>query len=245
MFYTITPMLMGRFVQHEKSAFTYKKDFGVGLDAPLFTFLVQGDGKNILFDCGPESPELAPLKTHRTITEHVSLSEKLAQIGLQTTDIDAVVLSHLHWDHSYNLELFPDKPIYVQSEEIRAALTPMPCEEHNYNVKDGNGLPQWLAGYESMVRLEGDFQLADGLRIVTLPGHSPGLHGLLVDTAKGRYMLASDHYPLIENFRAGIPAGSHTSLRQWYQSHEKVRQMADFVLPGHDDYVLEQAVYGV
>ena len=245
MFYTITPMMMGRFVKHEKSAFTYKKDFGIGLNAPLFTFLVQGGGKNILFDCGPESPELAPLKTHRTITDHVSLSDKLAQQGLQPADIDAVVLSHLHWDHSYNLELFLDKPIYVQAEEIRAALTPMPCEAHNYNVKDGNGLPQWLAGYESMVQLQGDYQLSEGLLIVTLPGHRPGLQGLLVDTAKGRCLLASDHYPLIENFDAGIPAGSHTSLHQWYQSHEKAKRMADFVLPGHDDCVLNQTLYGI
>lgn len=242
--YTITPMLMGRFVGHEKSAFTYKKDYGVGLNAPLFTFFVQGGGKNILFDCGPESPELAPLKTHRQITEHVSLQQQLEQHGLKPSDVDAVVLSHLHWDHSYNLELFPDKPIYVQAEEVRAALTPIPCEEHNYNVKDGNGLPQWLAGFEAMVQLEGDFQLADGLQIVTLPGHSPGLHGLLVDTAEGRYMLASDHYPLIENFEKGIPAGSHTSLYQWYDSHKKVLKLADYVLPGHDDYVLRRQVYG-
>ncbi|MDY3617607.1 N-acyl homoserine lactonase family protein [Agathobaculum sp.] len=245
MLYTITPLLLGRFVAHEKSAFTYKKDFGVGLDAPLFSFLVQGGGRSLLFDCGPENPEDAPHTTHRTITHHVSLESRLSEHGLNPADIDAVIVSHLHWDHSYNLELFPHAPIYVQADEVRAALTPMPCEAHNYNVKDGNGLPQWLKGYESMVLLEGDFALDDGLSIVTLPGHSPGLHGLLVDTAEGKCLLASDHFPLLENFTSGIPAGSHTSLTAWYASFEKAKRLADFVLPGHDDTVLAKPVYGV
>ena len=55
-------------------------------------------------------------------------------------------------------------------------------------MHNGNGLPQWFAGYENFRILNGDHHLADGLEILTLPGHSPGLQGLLVDTreAAGR-----------------------------------------------------------
>lgn len=243
--YTVTPLLLGRFIGHEKSAFTYKTDFGIGLNSPLFAFLVGGGGQNILFDCGPAGPELAPTKTHRKITDHVSLKARLAEHGLAPQDIDAVVVSHLHWDHSYCLELFPHVPIYVQAAEIEYALNPLPCDLHNYNVKDGNGLPQWLDGYESMQIIKGDHTLSEGLTLITLPGHSPGLHGLLVDTLQGKYLLASDHYPLLENFEKGIPAGSHSDLREWYESHEKAKHLADFVLPGHDDSVLAQKVYGI
>lgn len=242
--YTITPIMLGRFVAHEKSVFTYKKDYGVGLNCPLFVFLVQGGGKTVLFDCGPVSPELAPAKNHRQITDHISLTQALASKGLTPDDIDCVVLSHLHWDHSYNLELFPHCPIYVQAKEVAYSLNPLPCDYTNCNIRRGNGIPQWLNGYESFVMLDGDYLLADGLKILTLGGHSPALHGLLVDTEEGRYLLSSDHYPLLENFTEGLPSGNHTDLRLWYESHEKAKQTADFVLPGHDDCVLERDVYG-
>lgn len=242
--YTITPIMMGRFVDHEKSVFTYKKDYGVGLNCPLFVFLVQGGGKTYLFDCGPVSPKEAPEKTHRKITNHISLIEALASKGLTVDDIDAVVLSHLHWDHSYNLELFPEKKIYIQAGEIEYSLNPLPCDYINCNIRRGNGIPQWLRGYESMKIIDGDYHLDEGLEILTLGGHSPALQGLLVDTEEGRYLLSSDHYPLLENFTAEIPSGNHTDLRLWYQSHQKAKKVADFILPGHDDCVLERPVYG-
>lgn len=242
--YRIIPVMLARFTDMEESTFTYLKNFGTLLQCPILVFVVQGNGENILFDSGPVSPELAPSKTHRPMMDHISMQEGLAKIGLRCEDIDCVVLSHLHWDHSYNLELFPHAPIYIQGKEVEYAINPLPCSYVSYNVRNGNGVPQWLDGFENFRLLYGDYQLGEGLELVCLPGHTPGQQGLVVDTAEGKYLLSSDHYPLMDNYLMGIPSGIHVDLTEWQASHRKVLEKGWKVLPAHDDCVLERKVYG-
>ncbi len=242
--YTITPVLLSRFTDMDRSTFAYLRGFGEKLKSPVIVFLVQGGGRTILFDSGPVSPELAPSKTHRPMSDHISLEEGLARCGVSIDQVNTVVLSHLHWDHSYNLELFRGVPIYVQGLELEHAIDPLPCQYVSYNVRNGNGVPQWLAGFEDFKVLHGDYHLGEGLELVCLPGHSPGLQGLVVDTAEGKYLLGSDHYPLMENFIDGVPSGIHTDAIAWQRSHEKVVQAGWKVLPAHDDCVFDRKVYG-
>lgn len=242
--YRITPIQLGRFENFEKSLFTFSTDIGTKMECPIFVFLVEGNGKRILFDCGPVSPAEAPKKTHRKINEHLSLEEALVQAGTMPSEIDCVVLSHLHWDHSYNLELFPDVPIYVQGREMEYAINPLPSHYVSCNIHNGNGIPQWLCGIDSFRILKGDYHLDEGLDIITLPGHSPGLQGLVVDTSEGKYLLPSDQYPLLENYDKGIPSGIHTDLFTWQESHEKALRLHAKVLPAHDDYTLQRTSYG-
>lgn len=97
----------------------------------------------MLFDSGPVPPELAGTRNHRPINDLISLTDALTTLDLTPRDIDYVVLSHLHWDHSYNLGLFDTQPIYVQRWEIQFAIAPIPCQNVACNVHTGNGLPQW------------------------------------------------------------------------------------------------------
>ena len=242
--YVITPILLSRFTDMDKSTFVHLKDFGVKLESPLIVFLVQGNGRTILFDTGPVRPELAPSKTHRPMKEHISLEAGLKSRGVEVGEVTDIVLSHLHWDHCYNLELFPGVPIYVQGREVEHAMNPLPCHFVSYNVHNGNGLPQWLEGFEDFRILEGDHTLAPGLELVCLPGHTPGLQGLVVETAEGPYLLGSDHYPMMENYLQGQPSGIHTDVIAWQRSHEKVVRMGWKPLPAHDDCVFERGHYG-
>ena len=82
------------------------------------------------------------------------------------------------------------------------------------------------------------------MELVCLPGHTPGLQGLVVDTVEGKYLLGSDHYPMMENYTQGQPSGIHTDVIAWQRSHEKVVQMGWKPLPAHDDCVFERGSYG-
>lgn len=65
------------------------------------------------------------------------------------------------------------------------------------------------------------------LRRGPLPGHTPGLQGVLVKTLNGRVMIASDHCPLYENFDSLVPTGIIHDLEAWYASTARIKDLAD------------------
>jgi len=148
-----------------------------GQEGELFAFLIGHPRGPILFETGigRGSEDLDRYYNIR----HRTIEDELARTGYRLGDIRAIVNSHLHFDHAGNNRLFPGIPIYVQASERRAAREP------NYTV------PEWIEflGAEYAV-IEGDTQVADGLRIVSTPGHTLGHQSLVVETTAGAVALA-------------------------------------------------------
>jgi N-acyl homoserine lactone hydrolase len=103
----------------------------------------------------------------------------LAAHGHDITEVRLIVNSHLHFDHCGNNDRFPGVPIYVQAAEYQASQDP------NYTV------PEWVdfEGAEYAV-IDGDVQVAKGVRILSTPGHSPGHQSVVFETADGVVVLA-------------------------------------------------------
>jgi glyoxylase-like metal-dependent hydrolase (beta-lactamase superfamily II) len=111
--------------------------------------------------------------------ERRSLEEALAEHGHQLSDVTAVVNSHLHFDHCGNNHLLPGVPIYAQSVELELARTP------RYTV------PDWVdfAGAEYRV-IDGDEQVARGIRVIATPGHTGGHQSVVLDVGSRPIVLA-------------------------------------------------------
>lgn len=242
--YTIKPIYLGKFEKHEKTGLTFKKDPAVFIDVPIMCFLVEGGGKTILVDSGPPSPDRAAKMSTRPIADGKYLREELRNRGVIPEKVDYILLTHAHWDHSYNLELFPDTPIYVQKKELQYAVAPLPSDSRTYPMDPKDGLPGWMEGFLRMKVVDGDCDFMEGIRLVFLPGHSPGSQGVLVKTKEGEILIAGDTFPLYENYEKGVAAGNHVDLREWYSSYEKTKKLCRFILPGHDEKVLEHTIYG-
>ncbi len=242
--YTIRPVFHGYFRNFDKSIFTYRLNGGVLIEVPLVSYLIEGENVRILVDTGPPAPELAKTMTHRRVEEPTSLAGELRRMDCEPSSIQAIILTHLHWDHSYNLEMFPGIPIYAQKRELQYAVAPLPSDAVPYCYDPRNGQPSWFTGFQQMKILDGDAMIREGIEAVHLPGHTPGIQGVLVATGEGRYCIASDTYPLYENYERMCPSGIHVDLNEWYASYEKTRRICDYILPGHDKRVLERAVYG-
>ncbi len=58
------------------------------------------------------------------VGRRVVLLEALERRGLEPADIDVVVLSHAHWDHAQNLDVFDAARIIVHTDERRYAAAP-------------------------------------------------------------------------------------------------------------------------
>ncbi|MDY0289047.1 MAG: N-acyl homoserine lactonase family protein [Sphaerochaeta sp.] len=244
--YTITPLRVGEFKSFEKSRFTYDRNYGEKIDVAIIAWLVRGEGRNILIDSGPPLQEAQGNKHDLNMDlGNGGLLKELAHFGLDPIDIDTIILTHLHWDHAYNLELFPQAQLYVQKRELEYAVNPLPLHRITYEVGIINSSPYWAPFLGRFNVLDGNEELFDGIKILLLPGHTPGLQGVLVDTVEGRYLIASDSFPLFENIEESIPNGIHVDLLAWFTSLAIIKKTDATILPGHDLKVFKRRIYGL
>ena len=245
MYYTITPLLLATAL-NEKSLQAFRQDYGTKIEISMHSLLLRSESEIILVDTGPPLSESGEgiVFNNVVLKNPVTIAKALKNEGIDAKDIKKVIVTHLHWDHAYNMELFPNAKFYIQKSEMSYCVCPMPMDVAMYSVNPGGPIPCWFKIFHQIVRVDGDTELVPGIRLVHTPGHSPGHQGVLIDTKCGTYFYAADHYPLYINWKDNIPNNVHTSFDEWYKSHEKVKNLADHFLMGHDMCIREQKVYG-
>jgi glyoxylase-like metal-dependent hydrolase (beta-lactamase superfamily II) len=135
--------------------------------------------------------------------EVVTLDDALASVDLAIGDIDAVVLSHLHFDHCGQQRLV-DAPVFVQTTEHGVAQRP------HYTIAE------WAAIPPDRLRLvDGDQEIADGVRLVATPGHTPGHQSVVVEAGERRVVLGAQCAFTATEVRTGEPAGTNLHDESW------------------------------
>lgn len=243
MYKRIIPINVGTFNAIDKSIFSYRKNQGKKIKAACIMWYIEGSKENIIVDTGPSDPFWSEQYHHQLIrTEQQRPDIALKKYGISPNDVKLVINTHLHWDHCYGNDLFKNAKILVQEQELIYALNPLPCHEIDYETNLGR---PFLKGIERMEILSGDVKVADGILVIHIPGHTPGMQGVLIETKKGKYLIASDAVGLFENWQGekSIPSGIFVNLEDYYISLKKITSVADFILPGHDIRVFENKYY--
>ena len=134
------------------------------------------------------------------------LVARLAEVGVDERDVAAVVCSHLHFDHcGQNASL--RAPVHVQAAERVAAVAP------HYTV------PEWAALPEERWRVaNGDVELADGVRIVATPGHTPGHQSVVVTGGDEVVVLAGQCAYTAAEFAGGTVPVEDVHDPSWHAS---------------------------
>lgn len=255
-FYTIRPLKVGK-ISYYRGAFSSNQEhYKEREDFPVLIFLIEGNGRKILMDTGSGDPALESMhiSNHGPGIERKpeeAPDQALKSVGVDPSEIDTVIISHLHWDHCYNNHLFPQADFYVQKKELIDAVCPLPKFKVTYETFYTGVVPPWARQATKWKIIEGDYELCEGIRLVTLPGHSHGLQGALIDTEKGQYLLPSDAVPIqdcIANIREGVYGLSSlcADVEAFYASFERMRKMTEdgvTILPSHDFITLEHPVY--
>ena len=222
----------------------YSADAGGIIQLPNVAWLLRNSksGSVILVDTGPDDPEYMN-KYHSPIEKlpEQELEYVLRKEQLEPCDIDTVILTHLHWDHGYGIYKLPNAKVYVQRSELQYAVAPFAVHKGAYELNDISKPPYFFKFYHQMVTLDGDTKFCGGIEIVTLPGHSPGSQGVLVETEKGRYLITGDLCYNMTNYNENIPTGVYTSLYDYYASFAKIKNLGNDVtlLCAHDDSVFD------
>ena len=144
-----------------------------------------------------------------------SLINALARHDVALGDVTLLINSHLHFDHCGSNRLFPQIPVYVQADELRAATAP------KYTVAE------WFDFEGADLRaITGDHTLAPGIRLIATPGHTPGHQSVLVGAGEDAVLIAAQAAFNPDEFaRGGDPdVQSHEGLGDVYlESLAKLR----------------------
>jgi N-acyl homoserine lactone hydrolase len=164
---------------------------------PVLSFVIEHPNGLILWDTGISTelpaewpPEWQWLIDLNEITPEVCLEKRLKQLNLGPDDFRYVIQSHLHCDHAGGLRLFESAgaEIIVHEAEYRH-VEQMQAAEHFFVPADF----ALLRDLKKPTLVAGDEEFMHGVRLVNLPGHTPGSMGLLVDLDRtGWVLLAAD-----------------------------------------------------
>ena len=222
----------GHSLANDESVWTPGENVGRSIQFSSTCWLMQHGSEWLLWDTGVPESALHDPKGWSTLPKLIvyhldrTLTDQLAEIGLKTTDITYVAVSHTHGDHIGNVRLFQNSTILIQRAEYTWISSP---DGPNDNVNQLKALARNLMGTPKHLKLlDGDTDVfGDGsVTLVSTPGHTPGSQSLLVHLKKsGFIILSGDVVHLEENFEKDTVPSLNTDKAASIASMERVRRM--------------------
>jgi len=214
-------------------------------DGPMpldfFVWLLKGPGRNILVDTGFGAESAA----ERGRNLECCPVETLRVLGVAPEQIGDVIITHLHYDHAGNLDKLPAALFHIQDDEVEYATGRCMCHavlRHPYRVQDVTQLVRHV--YGDRVRFHrGSEEVAPGVRLIHVGGHTKGLQAVRVHTARGWVVLASDASHYYANLQESNPFPAVFDVAAMLEGHQACLRHADtpdHVVPGHDPLVLQR-----
>lgn len=172
-------------------------------------------------------------------------AEGLRTIGVEPDRVDDVILTHMHWDHAGNVDKFANAQVHLQSSEMRNVTGQSmadPAINGFFLVDDVCTVVQRL--FEGSVRFhEKSHEIAPGVSIHEVGGHSAGMQIVRVYTRRGWVVLASDASHFYLNFRERNAFPVLYNYPDMVKGWDRCLELADspdHVVPGHDPLVLRR-----
>lgn len=233
-----------RYGRHDRPA---QANFLMPLDDPheampldYYIWLLRGPGgQEILVDTGFD----AALTEKRGRRLSRSIIECLEAMGTDPARIRDVIVTHLHYDHAGSIGLFCNARIHIQDREMAFATGRHMCSaciRHPFEAEHVIAMVRAL--FADRVRFhDGEGEVAPGVTVHRVGGHSDGLQVVRVETARGPVVLASDAMHFYANERTGNPFPIVFDLGAMTQGWRIAKRLAGGdatrVIPGHDPEV--------
>jgi glyoxylase-like metal-dependent hydrolase (beta-lactamase superfamily II) len=207
----------------------------------FFWVLRRGD-ETILVDTGFH-PDAGRRRGRTTLIEP---AEAMARLGISAATVSRVVITHLHYDHTGNLDVLPDAELLVPAIELDFWLSPMGARGQFAGSVEEDELERVRAAQAAgrVRRLVGGEEIAPGVHAVHLGGHTPGQMALAVfGDGAPPVVLASDAVHFYDELEQERPFAVIADLAEMYEAYDTLRELAGAegrILPGHDPEVMER-----
>ncbi|MCC2595842.1 N-acyl homoserine lactonase family protein [Pusillimonas sp. MFBS29] len=214
------------------------------MDLDFYFWLIQGENRNILVDTGFSACSAAA--RNRSFLQ--SPEAALAKLGQRTSDIDTLILTHLHYDHAGNVDAYPNAQVHIQDAEMQYATGRYMCYSalrHFFSVDDVATVLKRV--YEDKVTFhDGDAQIAPGIELYKIGGHTAGLQIVRVMTRRGWIVLASDAMHYYRNYQNENPFPAIVHVDKMLDGYRRISALVEsdsHIIPGHDPQVAHQYPY--
>ena len=175
----------------------YAREIEKGWLASSTVTLVQSDDKNIIVDPGCNRKKLL---------------EELSNNNLKPADINFVLLTHAHGDHSLLAGIFENAKV----------ITPTEIYENDNQVESQDKIP------------------GTDMEIIQTPGHSPEHCSLVVPAEEGIYVIAGDVFWWADDEEQKIDVEkkddahpAEVNMQNLIESRKNILEVADYIIPGH------------
>jgi len=214
-------------------------------DVPMpmdyFVWAIVGRDTTIVVDTGFDTLD-AVARNRRLVR---TAAEGLALVGVDAAATRTVVLTHLHYDHVGGFGQFPNARFHLQDREmVFATGRHMAESEFSHAFTARHVAELVMAVHAKRVEfLDGDAELAPGVSLHHLGGHTDGLQVVRVRTAAGWLVLASDASHYYENMEATRPFPIVFDVPAMIAGYDRLRSLSGrdgVIVPGHDPMVFER-----
>ena len=180
--------------------------------------LIESEGKKFLVDTGHYG-------------RRKNLLNSFSSSKINTGDIDAVILTHLHWDHALNYDLFPDAEFIIGQEEFE--YNEAVSTSDLYAVRHFNKL---IEDFHVTKVKSLEFCINNEIKLFKTPGHTPGHIVVLAEDKENKVIITGDALPNGRAFFRGVPDIITSNEQAAKNSAARIKKMAEnsIIIPGHD-----------
>ena len=214
-------------------------------DVPMpldyYVWVISNASRSIVVDTG--FGEAMATKRGRRIVAPVA--KGLAALGLAPERVEDVIVTHMHYDHAGNIPLFPRARFHLQDKEMEFATGRCMCHDllsHGYEADDVCHLVRCV--FDRRVEYhDGAAEIAPGVEVHHVGGHTKGLQAVRVRTERGWVVLASDashFYAHMEQDRAFPVLYNLGDMLAGFKTLRRLASSPQHVVPGHDPLVMRR-----
>ena len=233
-----------KYARHERRASVNFLD-GDPHDGPMpidyFVWAIRGGGKTYILDTGFDA-EQAEKRKRQLIRPP---GEGLKLLGIDPQAVEDVFISHMHYDHAGNHAIFPNARYHIQEREMQYCTGRAMCHRAlRSSFEPGDVAAMVRRLFAGRVAFhDGDAEVAPGISVHLIGGHTAGLQSLRVLTRRGWLVLAADAAHLYANIEQQRPYATVLDVAAMMEGHRTLEKLASspaHIIPGHDPLVMER-----
>lgn len=207
----------------------------------FYVWAIRGEGRTIIVDTGFKEAVAQRRRPDWKLLERPDRA--LRHLDIDAATASDVVVTHLDWDHSGNTDLFPKATFHIQDEEV--AFRTGRYMSHAFfgqraELDDVLNTVRYV--YAGRVRFhDGTVEIAPGITLHLVGGHTAGMQIVRVPTARGWVVLASDAAHYWANLRERHPFPLVLDVGKMLEGFRLMTELAesnDHIIPGHDPDVI-------